>query len=62
MREEVLTHISKSFKACALASAIDGCDDKDIHCFKEANYCYAGVETLAQQNELTNGQEEIHFM
>ena len=27
--------IRKSFKACALTSATDGSEDKEIHCFKE---------------------------
>ena len=50
--------INKPFKAHALTSAIDGSDDKDIHCFNEANPCHAGLEMLVQQFELTNGQEE----
>ena len=49
------------FKACALISAIDGSDNKDIHCFKGANPCHAGLEMLAQQTDLTNGQEENPF-
>ena len=49
--------ICKSFKACALTSAIDGSDDKDIHCFKK----HAGLEMLAEQIELATGQEENPF-
>ena len=33
--------ICKSFKASALTSAIDGSDDKDIHCFKEKQTCWS---------------------
>ena len=53
--------ICKSFKACALTSAIDGSDDKDIHCFKEKQPCHAGLEMLAEQTELATGQEENPF-
>ena len=53
--------ICKSFKACALTSAIDGSDDKDIHCFKEKQPCHAGLEMLAKQIELATGQEENPF-
>ena len=44
-----------------MTSAIEGSDDKDIHCFREANPCHTGLEMLAQQIELTNGQEENPF-
>ena len=40
--------ICKSFKACALTSAIDGSDD-------------AGLEMLAEQIELATGREENPF-
>ena len=53
--------ICKSFKACALTSAIDGSDDKDIHCFKEKQPCHTGLEMLAEQTELATGQEENPF-
>ena len=53
--------IFKSFKTCALTSAIDGSDDKDIHCFKEKQPCHAGLEMLAEQIELATGQEENPF-
>ena len=53
--------ICKSLKACALTSAIDGSDDKDIHCFKEKQPCHAGLEMLAEQIELATGQEENPF-
>ena len=43
--------IRKSFKVCALISAIDGSEDKDIHCFKEQP-CHAGLEFLTQQINL----------
>ena len=36
--------IRKSFKACALTSATDGNEDKDIHCFKENQPCHAGLK------------------
>ena len=53
--------ICKSFKACALTSAIDGSDDKDIHCFKKKQPCHAGLKMLAKQTELATGQEENPF-
>ena len=55
------TVISKSFKACALTSAIDGSDDRDIHCFKEKQPCHAGLEMLAELIDLATGQEENPF-
>ena len=50
--------ILNRIKVSALVSAIDGSNDKDIHCFKEANYCYAGLETLAQHIELSNDKKK----
>ena len=55
------TNPTSSFKACALTSAIDGSDDKDIHCFKDKQPCHAGLEVLAEQIELATGQEENPF-
>ena len=44
-----------------MTSVIDGSDDKDIHSFREENPSHAGLEMLAQQIELTNGQKENPF-
>ena len=53
--------ICKSFKACALTSAINGSNDKSIHYFKGRQPCHAGLEILAEQIELATGQEENPF-
>ena len=53
--------ISKSFKACALTSAIDGSEDNNIHCLKEGQPCHSGLSTLAQQIELANETEDNPF-
>ena len=53
--------ISKSFKACALTSAIDGSEDNNIHCLKEGQPCHSGLSMLAQQIELANETEDNPF-
>ena len=54
--------IRKSFKACALTSATDGTEDKEIHCFKEGQPCEAGLNMLKEQIELSNGNEANPFI
>ena len=53
--------ISKSFKACALTSAIDGSKDNNIHRLKEGQPCHSGLSMLAQQIELANETEDNPF-
>ena len=53
--------ISKSFKACALTSAIDRSEDNNIHCLKEGQPCHSGLSMLAQQIELANETEVNPF-
>ena len=53
--------ISKSFKACALTSAIDGSEDNNINCLKEGQPCHSGLSMLAQQIELANETEDNPF-
>ena len=40
------TVIISSFKSCALTGAVDGSEDRHIHCFKENQPCRAGLEWL----------------
>ena len=54
--------IRKSFKACALTSATDGSEDKDIHCFKEHQPCHAGLKMLTEQMQLVNEPEDNSFV
>ena len=53
--------ISKSFKACALTSAIDGSEDNNIHSLKQGQPCHSGLSMLAQQIELANETEDNPF-
>ena len=53
--------ISKSFRTCALTSAIDGSEDNNIHCLKEGQPCHSGLSMLAQQMELANETEDNPF-
>ena len=53
--------VSKSFKACALSSAVDASEDKDIHCLKVGQPCHAGLKMLVEQIELANTDEENPF-
>ena len=46
---------------CALTSAIDGNENKDIHCFKEQGPCHAGFELLTQQIKLVSELEDNPF-
>ena len=39
--------IKSSFKSCALNIAVDGSEDRLIHCFKEDQSCSAGLHRLA---------------
>lgn len=52
----------KSFKVCALASAIDGSEDKDIHCFKEQQPCHTGLELLTKQKKNLSEPEDNPFV
>ena len=52
--------ILKSFKVCALTSAIDGSKDKDIHCLEEQELCHAGLKLLTQQLKLVSGPKDNH--
>ena len=47
---------------CVLTSAIGGSRDKDIHCFKEQQPCYAGLEFLTQQIKLVSKPKENPFV
>ena len=47
---------------CALTSATDGTEDKEIHCFKEGQPCEAGLNMLKEQIELSNGNEANPFI
>ena len=54
--------IRKSFKTCALTSATDGSEDKEIHCFKEHQPCQAGLAMLNEQIQLVNETEDNPFI
>ena len=45
-----------------LTSAIDGCEDKDIHCFKEQEPCHAGLELPTQQIKLAIEPKDNFFV
>ena len=52
----------KYFKLCALTPAIDGSEDKHIHCFKEQESCHAGLDLLTQQIKLVREPVENPFV
>lgn len=54
--------IHKSFKVYAITSAIDGSEEKDIHCFKEQKRCHAGPELLTQQIKLVSVPKDKYFV
>ena len=54
--------VRKSVKGCALTSAIDGSEDKDIRCFKEQEPCHDGLELLTQQIKLVSEPEDNPFV
>ena len=54
--------ICKSLKVWALTSAIDGNEDKDIHCFKEQEPCHTRFELLTQQIKLVSEPEGNPFV
>ena len=54
--------IHTSFKVCALTSAIDGSDDKDIQCFKEQQPCSAGFKLLTQHIKFVSESKDNPFV
>ena len=53
--------IRKSFKACALTSALNCEKDGEIHCLKPNQPCHAGLAMLKDQMEMFNETEDNPF-
>ena len=54
--------IIDSFKSCVLTVAVDGPEDRHIHCFKENQPCHAGLERLkVVQQAMSNSRDKDPF-